>query len=255
MQVAAILNIKDEPPDLVRDAIDAAYHYLTTSIVTVINNQCKVFDKIVLPTPKLKALNSIYRNKAYGLKHLYEIYPNADWYCFFNPSCLFTSSRVLENLKLADVNNVWVLGASGHVDSLSLPLLDDLLHTSLEKSSYFLLGCCQFLHRLLVSKLYEIDFFDSFLVATNEFDYNFPGYIGNDLSEHLYPTLARYFGGNVGVFSTYNENQWHGSYQIFPIRAAPEIEDDFPEASIIHPLNDFNHPIRIRRRKDRHVGL
>jgi hypothetical protein len=120
-----------------------------------------------------------------------------------------------------------------------MPLVEAILHESLDIHRYYLLGCCQFFHRDFVEKLVEIDFFDKFLAATNQFSHGYlPGYNGYDISEHLYPTLARKFGGNIGVFSTYEQpDRWHGSYKVFPMRWQPQLteEDDYSEASLLHP--------------------
>jgi hypothetical protein len=121
-------------------------------------------------------------------------------------------------------------------------------------NSYYLLGCCQFFHRDFINKLNEIDFFDRFLNLTNGFTRNFPNYNGYDISEHMYPSLCRHFGGNIGVLSTCDEfGKWHGSYQYYPVRWRPDISeiDEFKNASIIHPVKSFENPIREFHRKKR----
>jgi hypothetical protein len=59
----------------------------------------------------------------------------------------------------------------------------------------------------------------------------------------------------VGVFASYDETgQWHGHYRYFPIRWRPSIDpltEDYEEASIVHPLKEYDHPIRIKHRKMR----
>ncbi len=106
-----------------------------------------------------------------------------------------------------------------------------------------------------MSKLQEINFFEKFLTLTSGFGNGFfPFYSGYDLSEHMYPTLCRHFGGNIGVFASYDKNEWHGRGDIFPMRWRPEIDfetENFPEASIFHPLKDLNHPIRVHHREKR----
>ena len=74
-------------------------------------------------------------------------------------------------------------------------------------------------------------------------------------SEHMYPTLCRHFGGNIGVFAHFDElKKWHGSYQYFPVRWKPEIDfetENFPNPSIIHPLKENSHPLRVLHRERR----
>jgi hypothetical protein len=168
--------------------------------------------------------------------------------------CLVGSDRFMRNLKLAEEMGVWNLGTNGRMDpDISLSLVEALVGSKFSEV-YYMLGACQFFNKKFMEKLVEIDFFNRFLHLTNHFTEGFmPNYAGYDVSEHIYPTLARYFGGNTGVFSKWYNDRWHGSYQYFPIRWKPEIteEENFPEASIIHPLKTFDHPIRIYHREKR----
>jgi len=66
--------------------------------------------------------------------------------------------------------------------------------------------------------------------------------------------LWRAFGGAIGVFATWDRGNWHGAYQIFPMRWKPELNpetEDFEHASIMHPVKDILHPIRSKRRSIR----
>jgi hypothetical protein len=198
---------------------------------------------------------SPYRNVALALQTLTDTYPDADWYLYTEYDALFTSSRFRENLRLADQQGVWMLGNDGHVDDVAMPLVQAMIGEPF-KSCYYLLGCCQFFHRDFIARLKELDFFNKFLTMTNGFtDGYFPFYSGYDLSEHMYPTLCRHFGGNVGVFAHYDEaGQWHGAYEYFPCRWRPELDpqtENFPDPSIMHPLKSYDHPIRQHHRTKR----
>jgi hypothetical protein len=171
---------------------------------------------------------------------------------------LFASDRFRKNLEIADKKDVWMLGNDGHVDDKQLPLIESLVGSKF-RSTYYLLGCCQFFSWKFLAKLQEIDFFERFLFLTNQFSPGvFPAYGGYDISEHLYPTLCRHFGGAVGVFATWDRGKWHGAYRHFPMRWRPELDpetENFAEASILHPLKNYNHPIRAYHRERRNVCL
>jgi hypothetical protein len=157
---------------------------------------------------------------------------------------------------MAEDMDVWMLGNDGHVDEQVMPMIQAMIGENL-KSSYYLLGCCQFFHRKFMNKLKDINFFERFLNITSNFSNGqFPFYSGYDLSEHMYPSLCRHFGGNIGVFATWDgvKKEWHGASEFFPMRWRPDIDpevDPFRDASIIHPLKDFDHPIRQYHREKR----
>jgi len=260
MEIATVLNAHSDI-DLIRDAIDAISFHVTKNIIVV-------FDGAVWPKFKNEPIQagkiegfyhnvpkSPYRNVALGLQTLYDSFPNADWYCYTEADVLFGSDRFKHNLKMAEENGIWMLGNDGHVAKEALVLIQAMLEEPL-KSSYYLLGCYMFFHKNFMKKLKEINFFERFLNMTNAFSEGFfPFYGGYDLSEHLYPTLCRHFGGNVGVFAHYDETgKWHGAHEYFPARWRPELDpetENFPNASIMHPLKSYDHPIRALHRERR----
>jgi hypothetical protein len=267
MNVSVLLNCHDNL-DLIQDTIDSIAHYVTKNIVVLIDGASwGKFQNISLPVTKMEgfyhnAAKSPYRNMALGMKMLRESYPNSDWYCYSEPDVLFASSRILKNLQMASERNIWMMGNDGHVDDIQMPLVESLIGSKF-KSQYYLLGCCQFFHKNFLNKLDEINFFDRFLNLTNAFSAGyFPLYKGYDISEHMYPTLCRHFGGDVGVLAHYDEyGVWHGAYEYFPMRWKPELDPEkekFPEASILHPVKDVNNPIRLickeKRQNDKRNG-
>lgn len=260
MDLAVVINTHNQP-DILRDSIDSILFYATKKILVVIDGAFwQDFKNESLNVAKIEGFyhnvpKSPYRNVALGLQKIFETYPESDWYCYCEPDVLFSSSRFKHNLKLAEKNNIWMLGNDGHLDSEALVMVQAMLDQPF-KSCYYLLGCCQFFHRNFLIKLNEINFFERFLNITNNFkDGFFPFYNGYDLSEHMYPTLCRHFGGNIGVFAHYDENgNWHGSYEYFPMRWRPELDpekENFLNASIMHPLKSFDHPIRVLQRERR----
>lgn len=199
-----------------------------------------------------------YRNIALALRGAVGLWQDYDWLCYTEYDVLFASTRFHRNLELADENGVWMLGNDGHVDDKEIPLVNSLLGRKL-KNSYYLLGCCQFFSRKFLDKLVEINFFDKFLHMTGGFEEgHMPGYSGYDVSEHMYPSLCRHFGGNIGVFASYDEmGNWHGAHKYFPLRWRPDLDmthQDLSEASIMHPIKDFNNPIRVLQREKRNAA-
>lgn len=264
MKIAVLLNVHENNP-VVMDTIDSIRTHVTDDVLMLVDGLAwSQFDDFEAPVSKVCGFKhgipkSPYRNMALGLKLLYENWPDADWFCYTEYDVLFASDRFKHNLKLADEMNVWMLGNDGHIDEKEMPLVESMLGCKF-KSYYYLLGCCQFFSSKFLKKLAEIDFFDRFLSLTNQFaDGYMPGYIGYDLSEHMYPSLCRHLGGNVGVFASYDDmGQWHGSYKRFPMRWRPEIDPDtenFPELSIVHPVKEFDHGIRVEQRKKRQCNL
>lgn len=260
MEIATVINIHSKP-DVVLDTLESLQMYMTPNILAVTDGASREFEQIPLPVSKIKGFNhncprAPFRNVALGLKSLVESYQKMDWYCYIEYDCLVTSSRFKKSLEMAEEMGIWMLGNDGHVDTKYIPLIDSLVGADMSKHNYYLLGACQFFHKNFIAKLIEINFFDRFLNLTNAFTEPgvFPYYTGYDLSEHMYPTMCRYFGGNIGVFATWHMNQWHGSYEVFPIRWKPELDpetENFPNASILHPVKCFHHPIREHHRNKR----
>jgi hypothetical protein len=251
MKIATVLNVHADPI-LSIDTIGSIFCHMTKNVLVVVDGGAwEQFKDIDLPVAKIcgfrhKCSKSPYRNVALGLYSLIEQHPNMDWYCYCEQDVLFGSSRFKENLRMADERDVWMLGNDGHVDDKSMPLVESLVGEKLP-NIYYLIGCCQFFSKKFINKLNEINFFERFLHLTNEFSSGyFPEYDGYDISEHMYPTLCRHFGGNIGVFATfdYDKQEWHGAHQYYPVRWKPDLEGKYPEASILHPLKTYDHPIR-----------
>jgi hypothetical protein len=192
----------------------------------------------------------------------------ADWYCYAEYDVLFASDKFKSYLRFAEENNVWMVGFDGHFHREPLPAVQHLIGQPF-KASVYLLGCCQFMHRNFFDALKRYDFFPRFLRSTKSYEYGFyPLYNNYDLSEQMYPTLCHNFGGGVGSLSSgsengwmadysscpdrYMETGWWGDYSYFPVRYQPEIcfeTENFREASIIHPVKTYDHPLREFHRK------
>lgn len=260
MNISVLLNVHSNP-ELVLDTLDSIQKYITKDILVIIDGASTAFDRVSLPVFSIKGFHhhipkSPYRNVALGLMSLYEKFPASEWFCYTEYDCLFASDRILTNLKYASDNDVWMLGNDGHVDEIRIPIIEAIVKEKFQ-GSYYLLGACQFFSNVFIKKLIDMDFFNKLLAATNSYsDGFFPLYQGYDISEHMYPTIARQLGGKIGVFATYDyvKKQWHGSYEVFPVRWRPDLDpetENFPEASIIHPIKQFQSPIRTHHREKR----
>ena len=261
MEIAAVINTHCDTC-LTQDTVESVLSYVTDNVLVIVDAaswECWGKD-LEIDVPKISGFyhgvtKAPYRNVALGMNQLIQTYDECEWYVYLESDVLFTSSRFKDNLKMADEKGVWMLGNDGHVDDKEMPLIESLVGGKF-KSIYYLIGCCQFFGKKFIDKLRSINFFERFLHLTNNFSPGyFPKYEGYDISEHMYPTLCRHFGGNIGVFATYDYGKlkWHGSYEYFPMRWNPDlnVEEVGPKASIAHPVKKFSHPVRIYHRKVR----
>lgn len=258
MRIAVVINTH-KLDECIIDTLESIFRFVGKDVLLLVNGSAwSQFESFDTPAYKLcgfrhDSTRAPYRNMALGMKTVREIFPDHDWYVYTEYDILFASDRFKRNLEFAEQKNIWMLGNDGHITDYRMPMIEAMLDVKF-KSNYYLLGCCQFFHKDFMVKLDEVNFFEKFLNLTNQFEGGyFPDYAGWDISEGLYPTLCRHYGGNIGVFATYEgPKNWHGSYKIFPVRWRPELDpetENFPEASILHPLKTFEHPIRQHHRK------
>jgi hypothetical protein len=204
-----------------------------------------------------------YRNDVYGLFNLYRLWPKMDWYCHCEYDVLFTSSDFKEDLLRASEHGIWMLGNDYREENYQFPLLESMLKTKFSGSKY-LLGCCVFYNGEFVRRMMEINFFERFLNLTNGFANGFfPNYEeqgGFSLTEHLFPTMAHHLGGKIKELANWRFDKsqgykWDGNYKRYPMRFRPELaeKENFPEASVMHPLKKFEHPIRKLHRLKREI--
>ena len=257
MEIATVMNIHADP-DVVIDTLESINMYVTNKNLVIVDGASKnIFNEVQLPAIKIegfphKSIKSPYRNMALGLMMLYEMYPKEDWYLYLEPDCLVGSEYFKQVLEKSDKHNVWMMGTNGHIDEAEMPLIESLLGEEF-KSGYYLLGACLFFNQKFMKKLNELNFFEKFLNLTNGFTQgHMPGYGGYDISESMYPTMARHFGGNIGVLSSWSDGVWHGNHEMFPIRWRPSLDaEDFSKASIMHPIKTISHPLRVHYREKR----
>lgn len=262
MELSVVVNAHPERSLVSIDTIESIFSHATKNVLMVVDSVgWHNYKDVPLPCHKLQGLyhghhKAPYRNVALSLSSLSDLFPNSDWYGYVEYDILFASDRFKIDLKAAAEMGVWMMGCDGHIDEQTMPVIESMLGAKL-KSPYYLLGCLQFFHKDFMKKLKEINFFERFLNLTSGFSNGFfPHYSGFDLSEHMYPTICRHFGGNIGVFSSYDveTKKWHGAGEVYPVRWRPEIDaetENFPNFSICHPIKLLDHPIRVLQKEKR----
>jgi hypothetical protein len=269
MEIATLLNVHGNS-QVVMDTIDSIKMYMTNNILVLtdgaahwksksIRGKAEVLARTdpfvdMLPTYQVEGFyhgrsKSPYRNLTLGLKTLGETW-KADWYCYIEYDCLIASADFKEDLEEAAHRGVWMIGNDHRWSNYDLPLVEKIVGPL--KETRILLGCCVFFHRKFMESLREIDFFTRFLHLTNPFQESVPGFDEQgayDIGEIIYPTLAVHLGGKVEQFAHFNDQiGWSGDAERYPMRFRPEIgsngDPEFPDASIIHPLKTYNHPLR-----------
>lgn len=260
MKIAVAMNAHGHA-DVLIDTIESIKHNLTEDILVVIDG-C-AWDSwgkdAAFGAAKMKGFNhgwvkGPYRNMTLGLMKAVETWPDADWYVYSEYDVLFSQGETIRK-ELEDAKDCWCLGFNEREEEYKFPLLEAMLKTEF-KCSRYLLGCCVFHNGEFLRMLRDINFFERFLYLTNDFsrDY-FPGFDeqkGYDFGEHLYPTLAHHYGGKVKGLSSWQDRPgiWRGNFRQFPVRFKPglEVEENFIEAAVMHPVKDYHHPIRQQRR-------
>lgn len=271
MKLAAMMRA-DRSPEVVVDTLSSVRRWMTKDVMILLDPSGEIANQpIDFPAYVLEGFRhdddapSNYRSIALGLMKIQEIFPDADWYCVLDYDTLVASDYFKLDLKKAEKKNAWMAGNFLRRSKMKLPYLDKIIKQKIDEYVY-LLGCCVFYKKEFLQLLSEKNFFHRFLVMTNDFSNGFfPDYrigCGYDLSEHLYPTLASLYGGEVYELARWYELQyeWHGDYEHYPMRWRPELSpytEHFLEASLLHPLKNYDHPIREYHRMKRttHVNL
>ena len=263
MDIASIIASHGDV-DVTLDSVSALQHTLTHDITVVVDGlNASAFQKPSIQE-LLRAYASLelvtgfrhglpkspYRNVALSLKRSFERFPNHDWHVYSEYDVLFRTDQIVRSLETAARMDVSLLGFCGIAESADLSFAEAVSGVNITKP-YYMLGCCMFFSRKFMEQLVSRNFFERFLFSTASFtDGSIPRYDGFDFSEHLYPSLARSLGGDVGVLSTWDGRRWHGSGKRYPVRWKPELTEVDDEASIVHPVKSYDNKIR----KDARLG-
>jgi len=311
MKIAAIIQAHNDD-GAVLDTIDSVKRWMTTDILTVMDgaswdgiDKDKFSSSYLVQGLNHGLPNNPYRNVFFGLKQVYDKWPDKDWYCYLEYDCLVTSNSFESDLEKAEKSNYWVLGTDLRMKKCQCPFVEKAIGKKFNET-FHILGCFYFLHRNYIVALNDLNFFDKFLSLTNYFSNGFfpmkaggglSGYLGQagdnpyanmavfDISEELIPTLAYYLGGKIGSLSFWgdgcthphnavagvnempttsqqselpgNSLGWYGNYRKYPVRWKPDlnVNENFIEASIMHPLKTYDHPIRQYHRQRRDSAL
>jgi hypothetical protein len=175
---------------------------------------------------------SPYRNSALGLKRLYELWPDCDWFLYTEYDCLFTSSDFKTDLSRAATLDAWCVGFDLRRYKFQIPVLEALLACGEIRYSYFMLGCCLFFSRKLISRLHENGFIDRLLEASASFPKGtFPGYLRWAFEEELWPTVAAQLGGSLYELACFKgrDDLWHQRYINDPRMKYGEADPETPD--------------------------
>lgn len=265
MKITTILNAHGNT-ELVADTVDSIKTYIGNDIVLLVDGATwETWGRDVkLPVYKLRGYYhnyhiNPYRNVALGLWKVYEEFPDSDWLLYVEYDVLIASDAFKHDLSKFLKDRVWLAGNDLKNDSVDLSLVEKMLNVKFERISR-ILGCCLFFNKIFLDKLKEISFFEKFLNLTSGFSKgffpNFKETGGYDLSENVYPALCHYFQGKVESLASWSDsfNIWKsGNFRRYPMRFTPVLteQDNFLEASIMHPVKDVSDPIRVYRREKR----
>jgi len=262
MEITALVHTHGKP-EVTWDTVDSINHYMTNQVLLLVDEAgWSNFDPKNTPVNMLKGFyhghpKAPYRNVALGLLATAQHWPKSDWYAYMEYDALVGSSAFKQDLAALEKQNVWLVGNDyrEHEErkGIKFPLLESVAGSKFDEIVY-LLGAVMFFNKKFVEKLMYENFLERFLYYTNDFRAGFfPNYNGPaawDLSEHMYPTLAKHWGGTVMQFAKWKAeaNMWlGGNYRRYPIRWQPDlqpIEQEYLQASIMHPLKELDHPIR-----------
>jgi hypothetical protein len=266
--IVAILNIHGYPR-VVLDTIDSIRTHMTNNILLVSDGAAwENLSKISWGTIIVKGFyhnynRSPYKNVILGFKEATEKWEKADWYVYIEYDCLVVSDSFL-----SDLDSSWCLAndyrdKSHRFTSYCLPVLNEITGVSIDCSQY-VLGCCVFYSGKFIRTLRNTDFFSKFIKRTAEFEKGwFPDYKGYAFEETLLPSLVTHFGGTIKQLAAWkgsadkilhpDMSRWNGRGDKYPMRFRPEIQPSevHPNATIIHPVKEYNSPIREHYRETR----
>ena len=263
MRIATVVGAH-ENSDVFRDTVDSVGYYWGGDILAVVDGLSKdsfesVPARILTGFPHGKG-SMPFRNVALGLMNAWECWGDSvDWYCYLEYDCLVGSNEVFKHLEEASRLGYWICGNDLRLEPKSLPFLEDAMKRRFVEVRY-LLGCCMFYSSVFMRALAEDNFFEKFLKFTNFrsetinlIDSAGKPHLVYTLDEFMYPTLAVGYGGKVGEFACWKDSGWSGNYEYYPMRFRPELgpEDPCWRACVMHPLKEFDNPVRAYHRAKR----
>lgn len=265
-KIAVVLNSHENSP-VFKDTLESIRLYWTNNVLVVCDgkNWAEFRDDEQLPAFKLEGFfhgksSSPYRNMCLGLMNAWDLWGDqVDWYVYMEYDCLVSSAETLEHLKSAEDAGIWLLGNDRRVESKSIPFLERLEKTKLD--IHYFLGCCLFFNKKFMSELKNRNFFERFLTFTNFhedvyfLDKSGKRHMVYDISEFLYPTLAIHYGGKIQEIACWTDGSWRGDHEHYPMRFRPDLtEQPFQKACVLHPMKEYDNPVRSHHRQIRHLA-
>lgn len=279
MNIATVL-LTHADPVLTADTVDAVEMWVGDRVLVLVDEAgWPAFQDARLGSARVERgfhhafHKSAYRNSALGLKRVYELWPDSDWYLYTEYDCLFLSGAFRAELERADRLNGWCAGFDLRRFPFEIPFLEVLLDRGPVAHSYFLIGCCMFLSRKFLGLLHESGFLDRLLSATQTFTRGyFPDYPRWAFEEELWPTAAVQFGGSVyelacwkpadrewqdrhiddprAIYNEGDDPRWRGPFPTYSVRFRPLMTAAEVTAgtSIAHPVKGRHDPIRVYER-------
>jgi hypothetical protein len=262
MNLAVVLNTHENSP-VFKDTLESVRHHWTDNVLVVVDGKnWDQFRDEEIPAVKLEGFvhgkeSAPYRNVCLGLMKAWDFWgEEAEWYSYMEYDCLVGSAETKNHLKMAGDMGYWILGNDHRQENRKMPFLERL--EGCELNIHYLLGCCLFFSRDFMRTLAERDFFERFLKFTNFndnvslVDEKARNHAVYDLSEFLYPTLAVSYGGKIGELACWIWDGWRGKYDHYPMRFRPDlVESPFEQACVMHPMKEFENPVRTHHRHKR----
>lgn len=245
MEIASALYTHNDD-ELCLDTLDSIKMWMTEKVMVVVdeanahNYKGKIKDTIVKKGLHHGSSRSTHKNMSFSIEQLYYEWQDVEWYCFMEPDVL-----ILDGGFKKDLQGGWIRGTNHrHGPDWELPLLDKIVGRNVPISCYFL-GCIMFLHNQFVKKLVEVNFFKRLMEFTKHYESHvFPDFNGYSFQEEMFPSIANAFMENSDVPLV-----GHRYFCRWPVEVQP---DELPPGvSIVHPIKDYNNPIRNHARKIR----
>lgn len=247
--MAVVLNAHENSA-VFRDTLDSIRKYWTEDVMVVYDAKGKDGFSGDIDAFKLEGLyhgknRNPYRNVCLGLMKAWEKWGSTkSWFCYIEYDCLVCSSSVIDDLKMAESEGIWMMGNDHRTGRGSASFFPWKLDGAIEL--HYMLGCCVFLHRDFMSAMAEDGMFVRFLEKSNfgdrsDFIRGEDGQLSMayDFSEWVYPTAAVRMGGKVRGLARWQDREWSGDYERYPMRFRPNISGSkFKKACVIHPLKD-----------------
>lgn len=263
MKVAVVLSAHENSP-VYRDTLESVRTYLSKDVAVLLDGfswgQFASEDVEKIEGFRHGKASAPVRNMALGMMGAWERWgESSDWYCYMEYDCLVGSGEIRDHLRMADERGYWMLGNDLRRVERSMSMLDRLAGSRVPL--YYLLGCCLFFSRNFMKVLSDKNIFGRLLEQTNFFPSDFMAADSagktlpvHDASEFIYPSLAVHYGGRIEQFACWNsEGSWSGNFHHYPMRFRPDLSDGDPflQACVMHPLKDFDNPIRAHHRSVR----